>query len=159
MCQALGSTWQWACRKGGLPWTLYRVTILLWMGLTRLMGTRWPGCSQQHFKVTRIGDRILIKATTGVEAILEVRVVLVSTDILTVLTMLQGHWIISAATIAHIMVSTSQGHNWVCRKGFSELLGEASILTLEAGAYSGPVMEVRERANPDMIGIGLQGHV
>ena len=57
------------------------------------------------------------------------------------------------------MVSPRQGLNRVCRKGFSELPGEASILTLEAGAYSSPVMEVRERANPDMIGIGLQGHV
>ena len=158
MCQAAGSPWQWACRKEGLPWTQYKVTTLHWTGLTRLMGICWRGFSQQHFKVIKIGE-ILIKAATGVEAILEVKMVLLSTDILTVLTVLQGHWIISAATIAHIMGSTSQGHNWVCRKGISELPGEASILTLEAGAYSGPVMEVRERANQDMIGIGLQGHV
>ena len=96
------------------------------------------GFSQQHFKVIRIGE-ILIKATTGVEALLEV-VVLLSTDFLPALIMVQGHQILSAATIAHTMVSPRQGLNRVCRKGFRELPGEASFLTLVAEAYSGPEM-------------------
>ena len=93
------------------------------------------GFSQQHFKVIRI-EETLIKATTGVEALLEV-VVLLSTDFLPALIMVQGHQILSAATIAHTMVSPRRGFNRVCREGFRELSGEASFLTLVAEAYSG----------------------
>ena len=66
--------------------------------------------------------------------------VLLSTDFLPALIMVQGHQILSAATIAHTMVSPRQGLNRVCRKGFRELPGEASFLTLVAEAYSGPEM-------------------
>ena len=96
------------------------------------------GFSQQHFKVIRVGET-LIRATTGVETLLEV-LVLLSTDILPALIMVQGHQILSAATFAHTMVSPRRGLNRVCREGFRELPGEASFLTLVAEAYSGPEM-------------------
>ena len=57
------------------------------------------------------------------------------------------------------MVSTSQGHSWVCLKGFSVLPGEASTQTLKAEAYIGPGIWVRERANRDMREPDLQGRV
>ena len=55
-----------------------------------------------------------------------------------------------------MVLSTSQGHSWVCLRDSSVRPGEASTQTPKAEAYIGPGIRVRERANRDMRDPGLQ---
>ena len=58
-----------------------------------------------------------------------------------------------------MVLSTKQGHSWVCPRDTSVRPGEASTQTPKAEAYIGPGIWVRERANRDMREPDLQGHV
>ena len=58
-----------------------------------------------------------------------------------------------------MVLSTKQGHSWVCPRDTSVRPGEASTQTPKAEAYIGPGIWVRERANRDMREPDLQGRV
>ena len=124
----------------------------------QLMGIHWLGFSQQHSLATIIGGSSLIKVAQGEDNIIKVNVELALTKRV-ILTMLRGQIIALALVGASMVLSTSQGHSWVCPGDSSVQPGEASTQTLKAEAHSGPGIWVRERANRDMREPDLQGHV
>ena len=122
------------------------------------MVTHLRGFSPHHSQATIIGGSNLTKAAQGEETIIKDKIVLVLTkrDIPTIL---REQSIIPALADAQMVLSTRQGHSWVCPRDTSVRQGEATTQTPKAEAYIGPGIWVRERANRDMREPDLQGRV